>query len=64
LIKKKLPNSTTIEQFIADAEAKWMRAWEDANNGNINPQQISVAMDHLNNAHKQAIKENKRYLIS
>jgi hypothetical protein len=61
---RKKSNSTTVEQFVADAEAKWMRAWECAHNGMINPQQIAVAMDQLNNAHKQAIKENKRYLIS
>lgn len=63
MAKKKF-TSTTIEQFVADAEAKWMRAWEDAHNGIINLQQIETAMDALNNAHKQAIKENKRYLIS
>ena len=60
----KKSKATTVEQFVADAEEEWMRAWEDAHNGNINPQQISVAMDHLNNAHRQAIKENKRYLIN
>lgn len=63
-MKANMKNQTTVEDQVQHANRSWEYAKKRMIEGVIDIHHITSSMALLNNAHRRALTENKRHLIT